>query len=79
MSQQSFSLNPDILRYYETTQEAERLNTPFFRWERIRTLDLLTRFLPHVPGHILDVGGAAGAYAYPLAEMGYIVDLCRPV
>ena len=79
MSQRSFSLNPDILRYYETTQEAERLNTPFFRWERMRTLDLLTRFLPHAPGHILDVGGAAGAYAYPLAEMGYIVDLFDPV
>jgi len=72
-------LNPEILRYYEVGQEAERLNSPFFRWEKIRTLDLLSRFLPPPPAHILDVGGAAGAYAFPLAEMGYRVDLLDPV
>jgi len=79
MPQQRFSVNREILRYYETGQEAERLNTPFCRWERIRTLDLLTRFLPQTPAHILDIGGAAGAYAYPLADMGYVVDLLDPV
>ena len=62
MPQPRFSLKPEILRYYETSQEAERLNTPFCRWEKIRTLDLLSRFLPRAPALILDVGGAAGAY-----------------
>lgn len=72
-------LDADIRRYYETTQEAERLEAPFWRWEKVRTLDLLQRFLPRPPAVILDVGGAAGAYAFPLARMGYTVDLFDPV
>jgi SAM-dependent methyltransferase len=73
------SLEQQIARYYERGQEAERLESPFFRRERIRTLDLLDRFLPPAPALILDVGGAAGAYAFPLAERGYVVDLVDPV
>ena len=72
-------LEREILRYYEAGQEAGRLDVPFCRWERIRTLDLLARFLPPAPALILDVGGAAGVYAFPLAEMGYVVDLVDPV
>jgi SAM-dependent methyltransferase len=73
------SLEQHILRYYESGQEAERLESPFSHWEKVRTLDLLDRFLPRAPALILDVGGAAGAYAFPLAEMGYLVDLVDPV
>ncbi|HJZ96316.1 MAG TPA: class I SAM-dependent methyltransferase [Candidatus Solibacter sp.] len=79
MPQQRVSLDREILRYYQAGQEAGRLDSPFCRWEKIRTLDLLARFLPPAPAHILDVGGAAGAYAFPLAEMGYHVDLIDPV
>lgn len=68
-----------ILRYYESGQEADRLESPFFRWEKLRTMDLLDRFLPRAPALILDVGGGAGAYAFPLAERGYVVDLVDPV
>ena len=74
-----FSLEQHILRYYESGQEAERLESPFSRWEKVRTLDLLDRFLPRAPALILDVGGAAGAYAFPLTERGYVVDLVDPV
>jgi ubiquinone/menaquinone biosynthesis C-methylase UbiE len=74
-----FSLEQPILKYYESGQEAERLESPFSRWEKLRTLDLLDRFLPRPPAVILDVGGAAGAYAFPLAEKGYSVDLIDPV
>jgi SAM-dependent methyltransferase len=74
-----FSLEQQILRYYESGQEAERLESPFSRWEKVRTLDLLDRFLPRAPALILDVGGAAGVYAFPLAERGYVVDLVDPV
>jgi SAM-dependent methyltransferase len=74
-----FSLEREILRYYEIGHEAQRLQSPFSRWEKIRTLDLLDRFLPRAPALILDVGGAAGAYAFPLAEAGYVVDLVDPV
>jgi SAM-dependent methyltransferase len=73
------SLKRQILRYYENGQEADRLESPFSRWEKVRTLDLLDRFLPPAPALILDVGGAAGAYAFPLADRGYIVDLVDPV
>jgi SAM-dependent methyltransferase len=55
------------------------LESPFSRWEKVRTLDLLDRFLPRPPALILDVGGAVGAYAFPLAERGYVVDLVDPV
>src|SRR5580704_3362501 len=74
-----FSLERQILRYYESGEEAERLESPFSRWEKVRTLDLLDRFLPRAPALILDVGGAAGVYAFPLAESGYVVDLVDPV
>jgi SAM-dependent methyltransferase len=74
-----FSLEQPILSYYESGQEAGRLESPFSRWEKVRTLDLLDRFLPPAPALILDVGGAAGAYAFPLAEKGYVVDLIDPV
>jgi ubiquinone/menaquinone biosynthesis C-methylase UbiE len=74
-----FSLEPDIRRYYEAGQEAGRLEDPFSRWEKVRTFDLLGRFLPPAPAVVLDVGGAAGVYAFPLAEMGYVVDLIDPV
>jgi SAM-dependent methyltransferase len=74
-----FSLEQHVLRYYESGQEAERLESPFSSWEKVRTLDLLDRFLPPAPARILDVGGAAGAYAFPLAERGYVVDLVDPV
>jgi SAM-dependent methyltransferase len=72
-------MDTEIHRYYEAGQEAGRLESPFARWEKVRTLDILSRFLPPPPASILDVGGAAGAYAFPLAEMGYDVDLFDPV
>jgi SAM-dependent methyltransferase len=74
-----YSLQQEVLRYYEAAPEVERLEAPFCRWEKVRTLDLLDRFLPPAPALILDVGGGAGAYAFPLAEKGYIVDLIDPV
>jgi SAM-dependent methyltransferase len=74
-----FSLERGIHGYYEAGLEAERLEAPFFRWEKVRTLDLLGRHLPPASAVVLDVGGAAGAYALPLAEMGYTVDLFDPV
>lgn len=79
MTTRHHSLQPEILRFYVNGQEAGRLDSPFFRWEKVRTLDLMDRFLPSPPAVILDVGGGAGAYAFPLAERGYVVDLIDPV
>ncbi|HVQ30597.1 MAG TPA: methyltransferase domain-containing protein [Vicinamibacteria bacterium] len=47
--------------------------------EGARTWDILDRHLPRPPGVVLDVGGAAGAYAFGLAERGYAVHLVDPV
>lgn len=47
--------------------------------EELRTTELLARWLPPSPAVVLDVGGAAGRYALPLAAAGYEVHLIDPV
>jgi ubiquinone/menaquinone biosynthesis C-methylase UbiE len=64
-------------KYYARGEEKERLNT--HRLEKERTLAILKRWLPSAPAVILDVGGAAGVYAFPLTEQGYEVHLIDPV
>ena len=68
---------PEILDYYALGEERGRLDQDLL--ERARTLDILDRHLPPPPGVVLDVGGAAGAYAFGLAERGYAVHLVDPV
>ena len=48
-------------------------------WVMTHEKELLQRYLPPPPAIILDVGGAAGAYAFWLAEMGYVVHLIDAV
>lgn len=43
--------------------------------ERLRTNQLLKRFLPNAPATVYDIGGGAGVYAFPLAQQGYKVHL----
>jgi ubiquinone/menaquinone biosynthesis C-methylase UbiE len=74
------SLIPEeIERHYLQTREAERLSGAHGELERLRTQAILARRLPPVPAAIFDVGGAAGVYAFPLAEQGYQVHLIDPV
>ena len=68
----------DIAAYYDRGNEEGRLGD-WGRLEFLRTLELLSRFLPAPPATVLDVGGAAGAYALPLAGEGYDVHLLDPV
>jgi len=72
-------IDPEIERYYSQYDEADRLDTFSFPLERERTRELLVRYLPAPPATVLDVGGAAGAYAFWLAEQGYAVHLVDPV
>jgi SAM-dependent methyltransferase len=72
-------LNPEILEYYERGGEHLRLTAGTGRLEFLRTWDLLTRALPPAPARILDVGGATGVYARPLAAAGYKVQVIDPV
>jgi SAM-dependent methyltransferase len=70
---------PEVLRYYEATDEAGRLQIEYFPLERARTQEIVVRHLPPPPAVVLDVGGAAGAYSYWLAARGYEVHLVDPV
>jgi SAM-dependent methyltransferase len=72
---QADSSDADIAEYYDRTPEETRLEQGAFRLEQERTRELLRRFMPPAPGVVVDVGGAAGAYALWLAEAGYSVHL----
>jgi len=70
-------LDPAIAAHYRHDPERDRLEN-WARLEAIRTRELLSRFLPPPPAVVLDVGGARGAYALPLAQEGYVVHLVDP-
>ena len=75
----SHALPDGALKYYESGLEAQRLSTGKGRLEKIRTQELLTRYLPPPPAIVMDVGGGPGAYACWLAARGYEVHLVDPV
>ncbi len=66
-----------IEKLYSRSNEQDRLTKHVL--ERDRTLQILKKRLPASPARILDVGGAAGVYAFPLAKLGYEVHLVDPV
>jgi ubiquinone/menaquinone biosynthesis C-methylase UbiE len=69
----------EIQAHYLQGRESERLSNQWGELERLRTESILARNLPAAPAVILDVGGGAGAYAFPLALLGYEVHLVDPV
>jgi len=69
----------DVLDHYAEGRERDRLNQGAGRLEELRTTELLATWLPPAPAVVLDVGGAAGRYALPLAAAGYEVHLVDPV
>lgn len=79
MSEHESGFDPRIRSYYDRRPEESRLHRGTSRLEALRTRELLDRFAPPPPAVVLDVGGAAGAYAFPLAEAGYEVHLLDPV
>lgn len=72
-------LDPAIADYYGRAPEESRLEHGAFRLEEARTRELIERHAPPPPATVLDVGGAAGAYALWLASKGYEVHLVDPV
>lgn len=71
---------PEINDYYELGLEEGRLfMNAEGTLERIRTMEILERFLPDPPAVVLDVGGGPGAYALWLSRLGYQVHLVDPV
>jgi SAM-dependent methyltransferase len=74
-----FEFSSEISRYYQEVAEEGRLATGPSQLEFARTKEVVLRYLVPPPATILDVGGAAGAYALWLAERGYHVHLIDPV
>jgi ubiquinone/menaquinone biosynthesis C-methylase UbiE len=72
-------LPEEIESHYQQAKESERLSRDRGEFERPRTQNILARNLPPVPATVLDIGGAAGVYAFPLAKQGYGVHLIDPV
>ena len=69
----------EMLEHYGEVPESERLSQGIGELERVRTQDILKRYLPKSGSIILDVGGAAGVHALWLAREGYEVHLIDPV
>lgn len=69
----------EITRYYQEVAEEGRLAAGPSQLEFARTKEVVLRYLLPPPATILDVGGAAGAYALWLTEKGYQVHLIDPV
>ncbi|HEY0304458.1 MAG TPA: methyltransferase domain-containing protein [Longimicrobiales bacterium] len=65
-------MDPTILSYYALAPEESRLQ---HNLEELRTRVLVERHIPAAPADVFDVGGAAGVYAFWLAELGYRVHL----
>jgi SAM-dependent methyltransferase len=72
-------MQPEVLNYYRRGGERNRLAAGAGRLEFLRTWDVLSRTLPPAPAVVLDVGGATGVYAAPLASAGYAVTVVDPV
>ena len=69
----------EIAGYYDQAPEEDRLEQGAFLLESLRTRELIQRYAPSAPATVVDIGGAAGAYALWLAEAGYTVHLVDPV
>lgn len=70
-------LTESFQAHYDAGNESHRLSD--LSLERLRTESILRRYLPKGPSVILDVGGADGVYAFPLAHQGHEVHLIDPV
>jgi ubiquinone/menaquinone biosynthesis C-methylase UbiE len=74
-----FELDPTIAEYYHRAPEEYRLQQGPSLLEELRTRELIERHARRPPATVLDVGGAAGAYAFWLLDAGYTVHLLDPV
>ena len=71
----SVPLDPAVRSYYDQAPEENRLRFGSGQLEELRTRELIVRHAPSAPARVVDVGGAAGVYAFWLAERGYTVHL----
>jgi ubiquinone/menaquinone biosynthesis C-methylase UbiE len=74
-------MDPEVRDFYlhEFDEDARLRSRAHGVLERVRTQELLERFLPDPPARVLDVGGGTGIHAEWLAERGYDVHVIDPV
>lgn len=72
-------LDATIAGFYQQAPEEDRLEQGAFLLEALRTRELIQRHAPPPPATVIDIGGAAGAYALWLADAGYTVHLIDAV
>ena len=65
----------EIQQHYSSISEKDRLTHGIGMLEFARTKAIIKKHLQSPPKKILDIGGAAGVYAFWLAEQGYDVTL----
>src|SRR5262245_36729226 len=75
MSEAPPKVPEEVLRHYREVAEEDRLVAGPGLLEFTRTQEVLLPFLPRPPATALDVGGAAGVYAFWLVGLGYRVHL----
>ena len=68
-------IDATIADYYARVPEEDRLTQGHALLEAARTRQLIEQLAPPPPRVVLDIGGAAGAYAFWLAGRGYAVHL----
>lgn len=78
-SDRQSSLAPEVLRYYNSYNEAERLFRGSGELERLRTQEIIARSIPRPPATIYDIGGGPGVHAFWLAAQGHTVHLLDAV
>jgi ubiquinone/menaquinone biosynthesis C-methylase UbiE len=66
-------MDEKILQYYAEDDESSRITGDAI--ERIRTQEIISRYVSSSPLNILDIGGAAGVYSFWLSELGHKVSL----
>ena len=72
-------IDKEILGYYNSGIEFDRLQKDVFQLERERTKEIISRYLPQSKKKILDIGGGAGFYSFWLKGLGHEVHLVDPV
>ena len=74
-SESERKLPPEIIDYYATGRELDRLTRGIGPLELARTKELVERYFPAPPAVVFDIGGGPGVYSCWLARKGYEVHL----
>ena len=72
-------INKDIIDHYDSGIELNRLDLGTSQLERVRTQEIILRYLSKTPSKILDVGAGPGFYSFWLSDLGHEVHLLDPV